>query len=209
VPAIVATPPAAICYSPGLFVSPGSPSFVLSSESSLVEVRTDVAAIVPSAVLASPRVIVPALAPSSSGLSGLVRPSPRVPLPSQGKTQCNALLRVNRILANAVGRTGEAYCGGCLQARKLVCWVGEPNPGRSACALCTHRAQGCNAVSCLRSSFPPYRFGLLTGWFSLGFPGFRFSCRSSSLCVCSGSCGFGRFVFLLFWFSLRGFGHPY
>src|SRR5438046_3219392 len=141
------TPPAAIRRSPGLFVSSGSPSFIPSSETSLVKVRTDVAAIIPSAVLASPHVIVPALVPSSPGLSGLVRPSSRVPLPSQGKTQCNALLRVNRILANVVGQTREAHCGGCLQAQKLVCWVREPNHGRPACALCTHHVRGCNAVS--------------------------------------------------------------
>ena len=60
-------------------------------------------AIVPSAVLASPHVIVPALVLSSPGLSGLVRPSLHIPLPSQEKTQYNALLQVNWILANMVG----------------------------------------------------------------------------------------------------------
>src|SRR5207244_986659 len=157
-------------YSPGFFVSPGSLSFIPLSETLLVEVRTDIVAVIPLAILASPHVIMPALAPSSPGLSGLVRSSLHIPLPSQGKTQCNALLWVNRILANVVGRTGEAHCGGCLQVWKLVCWVGEPNPRRPTCALCAYCTQGCNAVSCLRSSFPLFRFGLLTGWSSLGFP---------------------------------------
>ena len=158
VPPIMATPPATVRHSPGLFVSPGSPSFAPSSASSLVEVWTDIAAVIP-----SPHVVVSAPAPalSSPGLSGSVRPSPHVPLPSQGKTQCNALLQVNQILANTVGQTGEARCGGCLWAWKPVCWVGEPNSGRPACALCAHRAQGCNAMSCLHSSFPPFQFGLL------------------------------------------------
>ena len=71
-PAIVATPLATIHYSLSLFVSPGSLSFILSSETLLVEVQTDVVAIVPSAVLASPCVIMPALVPSSLGLFSLV-----------------------------------------------------------------------------------------------------------------------------------------
>ena len=103
VPAIVVTPPAAIYCSPSLFVSPESLSFILLSESLLIEVQTNVAAVVPSAVLASPHVIMPALVSSSLSLSGLVRPSLYVPLPSQGKTQYNALLWVNQILANVVG----------------------------------------------------------------------------------------------------------
>ena len=155
----VRRPPMAVSRrpSPGLFVSPGPPSAVSLSRSSLVGVRTDVAVAASSASRAAA-----ASAPSSPGLSGPVLPSLRVLLPSQGKTQRNALLRVNRILANAVGRTGEARCDGCLRARKPVCWVGEPNLGKIACALCASRAQGCNAVSCLRSLFPLSLLGLLT-----------------------------------------------
>ena len=86
VSAVVTTSFTTIYYSPSLFVSPESPLFILLSESLLIKVQTDIAAIVPSTILASPYVIVPTLAPSSPGLLSLVRLSPRISFPSQGKT---------------------------------------------------------------------------------------------------------------------------
>ena len=71
-PTIVMTSFATICYSPGLFVSSGSLSFILLSASLLIKVQTDIMAIVPLAVLASPYVIVTALVLSSPGFFSLV-----------------------------------------------------------------------------------------------------------------------------------------
>ena len=103
IPAIVTTPLTTICYSPSFFVSLGSPLFIPLSESLLIEVWTNIAAVISLAILASSYVIMSVLVLSSPGFSSLVQPSLHIPLSSQEKTQCNTLLQVNQILANVVG----------------------------------------------------------------------------------------------------------